>query len=138
MSEVNKLFLLMVIIGIVSIACIVGGVRYGLSEDERIKKSSKFYISVSLLIFGIMSAISFVLYMLSRFNYIKSINKITCFMLSALLVALGMFIAGIYVFLNRKKIDNQRFIDITVQGLIFSIMFISIVGYFWIKRHGFN
>ena len=137
MSDTNKLFFLMIIIGIASIVFTVLGLS-GLSEEVKRNKSSKYYVAVGTLIFGIMMGLPFITFISFRLNYIKLVNKITGDMLSVLLVVFAMFVTGTYVFINKKKIDDERFVSITTQGLIFSVPVIIAIVYFGIKRHGFN
>ena len=137
MSHKNTIFLIMVGIGIISIVFFVLGL-FGLSKEERINKSSRFYTSVYFLIIGIISATAFVPYIFYRFNLMKSINEISYFMFSILLCMFSMFVSGIYALLNEDKINNSMLVGIAKRKLIFSIFFIGIAGYYWVKRHGFN
>jgi len=137
MSQEMIVFALMIGIGIVAIIFIVLGIL-GLSEQERINKSSKFYISVNWLIAGILLIPAVMLYMFHRVNWIKSISENCSDILSGALIIIAMFVSGLYIILNKEKIDNPMLIGFARRGFVFSIMGIIALVYWWIKWHGFN
>ena len=137
MSQENILKMLFIAVGVMSIICIMKGFTF-FSKEESLNKTSKYYESIYFLIFGSFTFLSFLVYLFCKLNLVRFPSKVGGLLFGGALIVAAMFISGLYVFLNKEKIENSMLKGIANQGLVFSIIGIISLIYWWIKWHGFN
>ena len=120
-----KFLIVMAVAGIFGVALGL----HGILNKKKINRMSDYYMSINLLLGGMIIVPLFLFSLLFFWLDLKGmspINKKTYYVLATEWGAIAFLISGLHGIINKKKINNKQFYGLCVSGVISSL--IAIIG----------